>query len=298
MSDIRSVRTIANHLRQNPIPRMYLFSCNRRGTCMAPERVLWLQIDPLQWLQLKSRTSDISIGMSTIVFQVEERQSSWIENTRGVFAMKSIDAFRSTMQSLGLGIVVTAMSFPVMSAAERIETALVAGGCFWCVESDYESVPGIVSAVSGFAGGHVENPTYKQVVRGGTGHYEVVEITYDAERISYETILDIFWRSVGPDGCRRAVLRPWRQLSNRHFRAERRTVGDCQGVEAGSGCQWTIACRNRHASPACGRFLSRRRLPPRLLQERGEGHHEVRHRVEGERLQAVSKGVRSRRPRP
>ncbi len=112
--------------------------------------------------------------------------------------MKSIDAFRSTMQSLGLGIVVTAMSFPVMSAAERIETALVAGGCFWCVESDYESVPGIVSAVSGFAGGHVENPTYKQVVRGGTGHYEVVEITYDAERISYETILDIFWRSVDP----------------------------------------------------------------------------------------------------
>lgn len=99
---------------------------------------------------------------------------------------------------VGLGMAAVAVSSPVVSYSERLETALVAGGCFWCVESDYESVPGVLSAVSGFAGGQVENPTYKQVVKGGTGHYEVVEITYDADRISYETILDIFWRSVDP----------------------------------------------------------------------------------------------------
>ncbi len=82
--------------------------------------------------------------------------------------------------------------------ADRIEIALFAGGCFWCVEADFESVPGVISATSGFTGGHVENPTYKQVVRGGTGHYEAVEITYDADQVSYDALLDIFWRSVDP----------------------------------------------------------------------------------------------------
>ena len=93
---------------------------------------------------------------------------------------------------------VAAIMLPGTVAAEKIETAILAGGCFWCVESDFESVPGVISAVSGFTGGRVENPTYKQVVRGGTGHYEAVEITFDADRVSYETLLDIFWRSVDP----------------------------------------------------------------------------------------------------
>ena len=78
------------------------------------------------------------------------------------------------------------------------EKAYVAGGCFWCVESDFESVKGVKEVVSGFAGGTVANPTYKQVVRGGTGHYEAVEITYDPDQISYETLLDLFFRSVDP----------------------------------------------------------------------------------------------------
>ncbi|MGV6840334.1 MAG: peptide-methionine (S)-S-oxide reductase MsrA [Planktomarina sp.] len=82
--------------------------------------------------------------------------------------------------------------------AKDIQTALVAGGCFWCVESDFESVPGVIEAVSGFAGGTVANPTYKQVVRGGTGHYEVVQITFDADVIPYRRILDLFFRSVDP----------------------------------------------------------------------------------------------------
>ncbi len=112
--------------------------------------------------------------------------------------MYTVQPARLRALCLGFGMAAVAVSSPVVSYSERLETALVAGGCFWCVESDYESVPGVVSAVSGFAGGQVENPTYKQVVKGGTGHYEVVEITYDADRISYETILDIFWRSVDP----------------------------------------------------------------------------------------------------
>ncbi|MGC9419615.1 MAG: peptide-methionine (S)-S-oxide reductase MsrA [Rhodovulum sp.] len=82
--------------------------------------------------------------------------------------------------------------------AADLQTAVVAGGCFWCVEADFEKVKGVREVVSGFTGGTVTNPSYKQVTRGGTGHYEAVEITYDADVISYRQILSLFFRSVDP----------------------------------------------------------------------------------------------------
>ena len=82
--------------------------------------------------------------------------------------------------------------------AQSRATAVVAGGCFWCVEADFERVNGIDSVVSGYTGGTTANPTYKQVTRGGTGHYEAVEITYDPSVIGYEQILDLFLRSIDP----------------------------------------------------------------------------------------------------
>jgi len=78
------------------------------------------------------------------------------------------------------------------------EKVVVAGGCFWCVESDFEKVPGVIEVVSGFAGGTVPNPEYKQVTRGGTGHLEVVEIEFDPRKISTREIYDLFLRSVDP----------------------------------------------------------------------------------------------------
>jgi peptide-methionine (S)-S-oxide reductase len=75
---------------------------------------------------------------------------------------------------------------------------LVAGGCFWCVEADFEKVPGVIEAVSGFAGGDVVDPTYRQVVAGGTGHREVVLITFDPQRITARELYDLFLRSVDP----------------------------------------------------------------------------------------------------
>ncbi|WP_099825340.1 peptide-methionine (S)-S-oxide reductase MsrA [Oceaniglobus indicus] len=99
---------------------------------------------------------------------------------------------------LGASIVVGLAVNSTPAKAAPIETAVVAGGCFWCVEADFEKVKGVKEVVSGYAGGTVANPTYKQVVRGGTGHYEVVQITYDAAQISYAKILDMFLRSVDP----------------------------------------------------------------------------------------------------
>ncbi len=82
-------------------------------------------------------------------------------------------------------------------SASRAE-AVFAGGCFWCVEADFEKLPGVIEAISGYAGGHVVNPTYKQVVRGGTGHYEVAKIIYDPSKVSYAELLEHFWTTVDP----------------------------------------------------------------------------------------------------
>lgn len=77
-------------------------------------------------------------------------------------------------------------------------TATFAGGCFWCVEADFEKVDGVVEAISGYAGGHEENPTYKQVSSGQTGHVEAVQVVYDPVKVTYEQLLDVFWKHVDP----------------------------------------------------------------------------------------------------
>lgn len=82
--------------------------------------------------------------------------------------------------------------------AQSQETLTVAGGCFWCVESDFESVPGVIEAISGYTGGTTKNPTYGEVGKGGTGHLEAVEIRFDPTRVSREQLLEMFIRSVDP----------------------------------------------------------------------------------------------------
>ncbi|MEK5381276.1 peptide-methionine (S)-S-oxide reductase MsrA [Niallia sp. FSL W8-0635] len=79
-----------------------------------------------------------------------------------------------------------------------MEKATFAGGCFWCMVSPFEEQPGIGGIVSGYSGGHVENPTYEQVKTGTTGHFEVVEITFDPEVFPYERLLELFWQQIDP----------------------------------------------------------------------------------------------------
>lgn len=98
-------------------------------------------------------------------------------------------------------VLVLFVHFAVISTAAgapKIETAILAGGCFWCIESDYEKLDGVLDVVSGYSGGHVKNPTYKQVSTGDSGHIEVVKVTYDANKLNYTEILDYFWRHVDP----------------------------------------------------------------------------------------------------
>ena len=78
------------------------------------------------------------------------------------------------------------------------KSAIFAGGCFWCVEADFDSVPGVLSTTSGYIGGSAKTASYKAVSAGGTGHYEAVKIVYDPARVSYDRLVHIFWRSVDP----------------------------------------------------------------------------------------------------
>lgn len=81
---------------------------------------------------------------------------------------------------------------------EKTASAVFAGGCFWCTESDFEKVNGVIEAISGYTGGHVKNPTYNQVSAGRTGHLESVKVISDPSKVSYEQLLDYFWRHVDP----------------------------------------------------------------------------------------------------
>ena len=87
---------------------------------------------------------------------------------------------------------------PQVRDSGRREVAVFAGGCFWSVEANFEAMPGVVAAVSGFAGGRTASPTYDQVVRGGTGHLEAVQVTFDPARISYRQLVDRFWPTIDP----------------------------------------------------------------------------------------------------
>ncbi len=84
---------------------------------------------------------------------------------------------------------------PAQPATAR---ATFAGGCFWCVEEAFDKAPGVISTVSGFTGGGAKNPTYEQVSAGGTGHAEAVQVEYDPAKVSYEKLLDVFWRNIDP----------------------------------------------------------------------------------------------------
>lgn len=103
----------------------------------------------------------------------------------GVFQVRSMDREQGDGQN----------SPEVVS---ETRTAVFAGGCFWCTESDFEKVPGVEAVVSGYTGGHVPNPTYKQTSAGGTGHLEAVKVTYDPAKVTYEQLLAWFWRHVDP----------------------------------------------------------------------------------------------------
>ena len=101
-----------------------------------------------------------------------------------------------------LAVVVLAMGWalarPPAAHAAKLESAIFAGGCFWCMESDMKAIPGVVSVESGYTGGTLKNPTYQDVITEKTGHYESVRVKFDPAKITYRQLLDRYWKLVDP----------------------------------------------------------------------------------------------------
>ena len=114
----------------------------------------------------------------------------------------SVGAMAALLAGVGLSIAVGSSLAQGTQLTPRappgLAKATLAGGCFWCVESDFDKVPGVVSTTSGYIGGRVANPSYEQVSGKGTGHAEAVEIVFDPKRVSYEQLIEYFWRTIDP----------------------------------------------------------------------------------------------------
>jgi len=99
-------------------------------------------------------------------------------------------------------ILLLALAASFSSGANEPEDATAiatfAGGCFWCMEPPFDTLDGVLSTTSGYIGGHVKNPTYKEVSGGGTGHAEAIQVRYDPDRMSYDELLEVFWRNIDP----------------------------------------------------------------------------------------------------
>lgn len=113
---------------------------------------------------------------------------------------------RPTRRILALGgvLIATALfAFPGLAPAQpvdggRLATATFAGGCFWCMEPPFDELEGVVSTTSGYTDGQTSNPTYKEVSSGRTGHAEAVQVVYDPDKVSFERLVDVFWRNIDP----------------------------------------------------------------------------------------------------
>jgi peptide-methionine (S)-S-oxide reductase len=91
-----------------------------------------------------------------------------------------------------------AVATPAQGKAAAMDAVTFAGGCFWCMEQPFDALPGVVSTTSGYTGGTVENPTYGEVSNGDTGHFEAMQVRFDPQQVSYETLLDTFWHNIDP----------------------------------------------------------------------------------------------------
>jgi peptide-methionine (S)-S-oxide reductase len=111
----------------------------------------------------------------------------------------NLSRFVAALGGAILGAALAAMAAePATKEKTATATAVFAGGCFWCMEPPYDALPGVIATTSGYAGGQKANPTYEQVSAGDTGHIEVIQVTYDPKQISYEKLLEVFWRNVDP----------------------------------------------------------------------------------------------------
>ncbi|GCE64123.1 peptide-methionine (S)-S-oxide reductase [cyanobiont of Ornithocercus magnificus] len=136
---------------------------------------------------------------------------------------------------LVLLVLLVYLSSPALVFATNVETAVFAGGCFWCLEHDLGQIPGVISVKSGYTGGTVKNPTYSQVTAETTGHQESVEVRFDLDRISYRQLLHYYWQNIDP-------FDPNGQFCDKgdSYQAVIFTRGELQSQEGYRSIEWAI----------------------------------------------------------
>ncbi len=167
------------------------------------------------------------------------------------------------------------------------KTAVIGGGCFWCTEAMYAEVPGIKSVVSGYAGGTTPNPTYEEVCTGRTGHAEVVQITYDPAKISYEKIIDLFWKAHDPTTLNRQGADSGTQYRSiiLYQTPEERAIAEKSMAAAQKDFRDPIVTEIK----APRRLLSRGEAPPGFLQKQSRvSLQRGRHRAEAGKIPRIA----------
>ena len=128
----------------------------------------------------------------------------------------------------------------------RAHKATFAGGCFWCVEADFDKVPGVLSTTSGYIGGKTANPTYEQVASKITGHAEAVEIVYDPSKVSYEKLVEHFWRTIDPTTKDAQFCDHGSPYRTRDLRQRRRSAQGRAGLARGAEEEQAVQGAGRH----------------------------------------------------
>ena len=117
---------------------------------------------------------------------------------RALWFVAAAGLFLAVGVSVSVGGTEPATEPETTKAPEKVARATFAGGCFWCMEGPFDALEGVLDTKSGYTAGQVENPSYEQVTRGDTGHTEAVQVVYDPSRVSYEKLLEVFWRNIDP----------------------------------------------------------------------------------------------------
>ena len=172
--------------------------------------------------------------------------------------------------------------------------ATFAGGCFWCMEEAFDKVPGVVATTSGYMGGQTKNPTYEQVSTGRTGHAEVVQVEYDPAKVTYEKLLDAFWRNIDPTQkdaqfCDHGSQ--YRSAIFYHNEEQRRLAESSRTTTRG---QQAVQGGDRDAAREGGRFLPCRGVSPGLLPEEPGALQVLQERAAGARRGCGSSGEAAR----
>jgi peptide-methionine (S)-S-oxide reductase len=139
-----------------------------------------------------------SSGSNPAINGPQPRSFPWGRPARHLSQEVSVNVLPRLLAALAAVLLPAAPVQAQTAPPVLVQRAVFAGGCFWCVEAAFEGIPGVLDVVSGFSGGTLANPSYERVTAGGTGHAEVVQVTYDPGKTRYQTLLEIFWRNIDP----------------------------------------------------------------------------------------------------